>query len=491
MKKTKFQRLIALLLASLLLMGAMTCLVASADEVVEDEVVEDEVVEATVSIAYKNVAYEAAAKLVFYVESANLPEGAAVKLAIFDEEPVAIDETAVLRSAFGKLSVEGAEYDAFASDEIDFKNLRNTLYAVAVVIDAEGGVVAQSDVLAYSVFDYCMDRFDMQISAEQNELYKTLLDFGAAVQALNFDDSNIDEVGGWANAYYGVKVENSDGTNVSSTTKYYYTSKDVGVKKTITVDKFAPVGKGYACFDSAEFSDPMLRGFVDGYEVSYTILSKIGYSSVTCKYAGAVSLAKDFEIGKKPAFDGMNFCENPVAALPTTDADGDGIMDGRYWIAEEENGNTYLRYYDNNDGGSKNWSFTKDTEDDKSEYVIEFDFRWGGAKSFRDDGSRDVIYNNGIGGTRGNLGMFSSSSDGQTLTMLGKSLKVGEWHTITYRFVANEANDNFDIFVSIDGEQVTKTSGGDITFVWEPRWGAGAGKNDIIFDIDNLIYYSK
>jgi uncharacterized protein YndB with AHSA1/START domain len=190
----------------------------------------------------------------------------------------------------------------------------------------------------------------------------------------------------------------------------------------------------------------------------------------------------------------MNFCGNPVATAPTKDADGDGIMDGRYFIAEEEEGNTYLRYYDNNDGSSVNWSFAKDKEEGKTEYLFEFDFRWGGAKNFRADGSRQVIYNNGIGGTRGNLGYFDSSADGQTLVMHGKSLKVGEWHTITYQFILNDAGDKFDIFVFIDGEKVVTTSGTDITFVWEPRYGSvvdGKGHNDIIFDIDNLVYYGK
>lgn len=502
MKKTKLQRIIALLLASLLLMGAMTSLVAFADEVV-DETPEGEeetpAPEATVSIAYKNVAYEAATKLVYYVESANLPEGASLKLIIFDEEPteIVIDEETVLRSAFGKLAVSGVEYDAFASDEIDYPNLRKSLYAVAVALDAENNIVAQSDVLAYSVFDYCMDRFEKDPTDDQKNLYKTLLDFGAAVQAINYNDDNIDEVGGWANAYYGVKVENLDGENVISTTKYYYTPKDIGKQSTITADKFSPKGNGFAYFDSAAFSNPMLRGTVSGYDITYTVLAELGFNTVSCKYDGQVAYAADFAIGKKPVFDGMNFCGNPAAAYPAADADGDGIKDGRYFIAEEEDGNTYLRYYDNNDSGSTNWSFTKELEEGKTEYLIEFAFRWQGSKNYRGDGSHDVIYNNGVGnkvdnsGKRvGNLGMFTSSSDGKSLSMHGKSLQFNEWYTISYHFVANETDGDFDIYVSINGEKVLTTDGPGIGFIWEPRYGSN-GHNDIIFDVDNLCFYGK
>ena len=315
MKKNNLQRFLALLLASLLLMGAMTSLAAFADEVVDGE---EEIPETTVSIAYKNVAYEAATKLVFYVESANLPEGAYVSLAIFDDVE---GETAegTLYSSFGKLSVEGVEYDAFASDEIDYKNLRKNFYVMAVVIDADDNVIAQSDVLTYSVFDYCMDRFEKTPTADQKALYKALLDFGASVQAITYDDSNIDEVGGWADAYYGVKVENVIGEDSYGYKKYYFSARDfaAGNKQTIIVDSFLTNGtKKEGVFASAT-GDKIMQVSNENNAVSFNLMMNVGFSNIQCSYIKAVATT---------AFNDMaNNTKTAKWAFGNTDIKGAGV----------------------------------------------------------------------------------------------------------------------------------------------------------------------
>ena len=316
MKKTKFQRLIALLLASLLLVGAMTCLAAAAEETPEGEPAPA----TTVSIAYKNVAYDAASKLVFYVESANVPEGASVKVVTFDEEPTSADDFSdpVVLSSFGKLAVGGVEYDAFATDEIDYKNLRKAIYAVAVVLDADYNVVAYSNPIAYSVFDYCMDRFEKGATEDQAALYKALLDLGAAVQSLNYDDNNIDEVGGWANAYYGVKVESFIGEDSYGCDKYYFSERDraAGNKQTINVNPFLVNGsKKEGVFASAT-GDQILQVSVQNTAVSFNLRGNVGFSNIQCSYIKAVA---------STAFDDVTATKNTTWSFGNTDIKGPGV----------------------------------------------------------------------------------------------------------------------------------------------------------------------
>ncbi len=133
----------------------------------------------------------------------------------------------------------------------------------------------------------------------------------------------------------------------------------------------------------------------------------------------------------------------------------------------------------------------------KNTYTFEFDFRFQGASDFRADGSRDIVYNNGIGGVRGTtsskgLGNFSASADGNSLTMNGVEMKKGEWHHVVYKYVWNGTD--YTISVIIDGaEVISNRTGTEISFIWEIRWGnlnadKTAGYSDLYFDLDNITY---
>lgn len=509
MKKTRFTKIISLLLSALFILGAFAGLTAFAEE--ENTEVEDTVVTPTVSIKYKNVAYEGAVKLVFYVESANLADGQSVKLVLSDKafSDVVIDDKTAVYAPKGKLTVAGAEYDAFVSEEIAPAALRKSLYAAAVVVDADNNVVSRSEVLEYSVFEYCMDRFDADATADQQALYKALLDFGAAVQTvLGYNNETVSELGGWADAYYAVKLDKVKDGEVFATTKYYYTEEELYTSCTVITDRFVQVGGEYARFDSATAVNKGFNVTSSGSAVTFAPRGLVGFDTVLCKYNGGGTFA-NFEVGKKPVFDGMDFGA-AAAAAPNKDADGDGVADGKYVVAKsetlvDENGNEYENVYLNfakeEDGSSFNWKFEKDAEVGKTKYVISFDFRWNFADNFRHDGSRTVLYYCDIGSSNNNtswLGNGDASADGKTLTMNGATFKSGEWHNIEYEFVLDETTNKYNISVYIDGvkaknEALEKNQGEEIFFKWEIRYGnttsgTGTGKCDVNFDVDNLYY---
>lgn len=510
MKNNRFSKIIALLLSCLFIIGALTGLVVSAEEGTEPPVNEEEIppVEEipvpTATIKYKNVSYEGAVKLLFYVESADLVEGQMVKLLLADNAE--LTDVAVL-SPIGKTTVgEGeaaATYDVFASEEIAPAAIRAAVYAAAVVVDSEGTVVSESEILEYSVFEYCMDRYDAAPTADQKALYTALLDFSASVQTvLGYTDETIDQVGGWANAYYGVKINTVIDDEVVSVDKHYFTAAEIGAVEEIPVEKFYTAGGGIARFTDV-VADRGFDAVAAGSSVSVKVRGKVGFSSCELVYAGG-GILSDFTVGKKPEFTGMTF-PKASTAVPANDADGNGTPDGRYFVTLSETvkdadgndvENVFARYVDDNDGGSDPFRWEKSPESGKTKYIIEFDFRWMGASQRRDN-SADVIYYNDIGAMDNDaLGSFTSSGDNKPLVMNGVTMQIGEWHNVQYVYELND-NGKFNISVYIDGKLGT-LSGGKTTveadkvcFNWEPRYGSANGSNNLTFDIDNIFYVAN
>lgn len=493
-------------------MGAMTGLTALAEEI--EEGTEEIIPETTVAIKYKNVSYEGALKLVYYVESANLAEGDTVKLVVTDKAPeeLVIDENTAIFAPAGKLTVgegdEAAVYDAFITDEIAYQYLRQSASAIAVVLNADGEIVAQSAPLTYSVFDYCMDRFEADITDEQKNLYISLLDLGASIQkALCADDAAIAATGGPIDAYYGVKFNTVVGGEVVASAKQYYTAADVNKAQTAKVEKFFISGNKTILFNDVTFETPALKGALNGYDINYTVLADYGFTDISCSYEGEVKLA-GFQVGKAPAFDGMTFPSARATApgAGDKDDDGDGIPDGRYFVAlsekvtdaaGNETENVFIRYTDENDTGSSTFNWKTSAQAGKTTYIISFDFRWQYADNRR-DGSSEVVYYNDIGSMTNNyLGSFTCAGYGSPLVMNGVSMKTGDWHNIEYRYVLDDATGKYYIYVYIDGTLAldvfaTKEALCDeICFSWEPRYGNASGAGDICFDLDNLYFIAK
>ena len=80
MKNNRLLKIATLVLSCLLLIGAVIGISVSADD------------SPAVSIKAKNISYEGAVKVLYAVEAQNVPEGAKVQMAFFNEMPTAVTE---------------------------------------------------------------------------------------------------------------------------------------------------------------------------------------------------------------------------------------------------------------------------------------------------------------------------------------------------------------------------------------------------------------
>ena len=212
MKTKRFAKIATLVLAAALLICGVIGITTSAEENGATEL----------SIAGKNVAYEGALKLVYYVDAPGFDaETQALKMNFWigtkSETPAYVkefegDDNIVVRG--------GKTYYAFFSDDIAPVDMTKPVYAQPFIENADGTSVVCEEVTEYSVYTYAMNRFSQGPTADQLTLYKALLDYGAAVQAIFPEDANVD-VYGWADAYYDI-------------TKYVFVDNTLKADKSLT-----------------------------------------------------------------------------------------------------------------------------------------------------------------------------------------------------------------------------------------------------------------
>ncbi len=429
-----------------------------------------------VSIKYKNVAYEDTVKLVFYVESANLADGQSVKLAMGDAE------SGKLFESVGKATVEGAEYDVFVSDGIEFVNLRNDVFAVAVVVDGEDEIVAQSDVLEYSVFDYCMDRIEKGSTAEQTELYTALLDLGAAVQAVKgYDNETVSALGGWANAYYGIKVDSLINGEVIESTKHYYTEAEVGTEKTVSVDKFVGTGSNMSIFSSAS-ADKGMTVSASGTDVTLTVRGKIGFSTVSCDYVAGLGYC-GFDDAKLPSFvTASKF--NQVITGET------GIGE---WICNDTlTGNSYLHVEKKGDNNSNDFRLVMSSLETEgmTEYSVDFKIRWNGATAKATDDITILKYLNSDGVETKMSYMLKTTALNSDLIVGTETVKLGEWTSM--RYVAIKTADGVWTMQTYVGDVLAQELNG-VKSVSAPmvKFELRYGEYSLSMDFDDIFVSAK
>jgi len=151
--------------------------------------------EKTVTIEGYNLSYGSNIKIMYAVTSSTLAEGEKLVLNVYDGYPGAEGTTAYTVTDY-EISEDEAVAGAsvFFSPGIPLKNMTMTVFAQASIVDAEGNVVASSDMTKYSVLEYILERqikYNAETTAAQKKFYHDLYEVGeSAQQVLNYNTSS-------------------------------------------------------------------------------------------------------------------------------------------------------------------------------------------------------------------------------------------------------------------------------------------------------------
>ncbi len=383
MKSRNLAKIVTLILSCALLIGA----------VVGISVVANESTGTTVAIKGANIAYEGAVQVVYYVDAQNIGDGT-VKLVITDAEGNELKS----KTHYVDYVKDEVTYMAFFSDGIAPKNLRQNVYAKAVVVDSEGAVVAESAVKEYSPYTYAMNRFGQSATPAQTELYKALLNYGAAVQAVLDPETAGTEANPWADEYWNVTI---DGTE--------YTRGNL-FDGTYTAERFNAEGDAFTGWTDAE-DKPVL-----------------GWTNMTFKPGVATVLKSNYvatPAGLATFDDGTlgNATTNATAmANKVTDEDNKSsdafyeIRDG-YFVFEQ--------YNDNDNGDSIKYPLTPAYA---TTYVYEADFNITEWDMSANAWLHKFAFWNSNGDEICNVTLTGSGRD--AFTFGGKTFALNEWHHI-------------------------------------------------------------
>lgn len=297
----KTKKILAITISCLLLIGAMVGFTASA----ETEGTAAASATPSVEIYQTNLSYEGAIRILYTLNTANMAADQDVKV-VFSFDSAVADPAGVLNAAdydfvgddIGYINVGGTDYLAVYSDGFAPADMAKTVYAIPVIVDADGAVVASGKTVAFSVRDYLMARLNGNCTKEQFLLYMAALDFGGSVQNAQKVTEDKDPAYGYVDAYYVLKVMDGSG---EVTTYSYREPTEISLK--------APKGYDGKLFDS----------FVDNKGVKYEDadfniynfkLDKIGTTYVKYVYG-------DTEI----SMDGLTAAAGNSATLANPDTD--------------------------------------------------------------------------------------------------------------------------------------------------------------------------
>ena len=457
---------VALILACLLLVCASVGIAVLAEDTAP-----------TVEIAKKNIAYEGAIQVVYLIDSANLEDGQSIKVVFnggeYEKKPA------------GKITVDGKEYDAVYSDGIVAKEYRKSLKATPVIIDAEGKTVASGSEVDFTPYDYAMARFDSEkISKPQFDLYKALLDYGAAVQTiLNYTDDNIDELGGWIDEYYNTVITDELTGEVLS-----YKRGKTSPDSTYTADRLAE-GK-------------IFLGFYEGDNK----VSSVTWNKYTVKPGTTEKIIRaKFVDGTNP-YNQMN----GLSSLPSGMRDASFNLNAsesskRYSTYKTESGNTYLFLRQNGStSGAHQVYFDMNTAYARS-VAYEFDIRFEEMANLQSDGTAIFMKFNGLLST-GSQGYSSVAhaiayKDGSPLIADSNyTINMNEWMNIRFEFVKKENGVGYDLTTYINGNKLVFWTSGvgytsysksvavyDLPFLYfESRYSNETNSSDVSYSVDNL-----
>lgn len=219
----KYTKILTLALSCLILLCCTLAIAVSADT------------EPSVSIVRKNISYDDAPRILYAVDAKNVNDGDSVKILFSSsqisapavgEALVASSEDEYIKSAVEeKIPVGGTEYYAVFSNGTAPADMRVPVYAVPVIVNADNIVLATGECVEYNVFTYVTNMLKRGTSTEQEVLFTTLLDMGAAVQRVLIDSQNASAIEnankfGYADEYYDFLAYRGQGANKNDAQSY-------------------------------------------------------------------------------------------------------------------------------------------------------------------------------------------------------------------------------------------------------------------------------
>lgn len=458
----KLTRLLVLALSLALLVGAMIGfgITSSADE------------EPTVSVAGKNMSYTGAVQVMYYIKTTGTVDMNNVRLLVSNDEfsvttednVANLDANISVKVCRGTLtpatgSLVGASYGIFYSDAIAPVELRQAINAVPVIVDAEGNITYVGTASnGYSPYQYAMNRFSAGSTDIQRTLYKALLDYGASVQAVLLrTDEEVAKVGGWADAYYNVKV-------------------DTYVDGVLTAEGTAAPCRAAATInaDSSLDSSKLFIGFTNGagYNYIYDEGKNVAITSMTCsslKDPGTYTVVKNYSTkhGATETFD--EFDQNDLELSGATYYT-DAVPADSHGYVLNKNGSLTVgsnnMYYKGNDAKTDNGTtLIKPTGNfSKGDYiVIDTDFTFNTNYLLASDTDWIVkLYPCGGSASSDFNQIFNIPlyvGNGETFSMYGKSFDLGQNYRLRMIIVPSLTDKKVDFYVYMDDVLVNRSIG--------------------------------
>lgn len=521
-------RILTLILSCLILIGAAVGITVAAENN-----------EPAVSIYKRNISYDSTVRVMYAVDGSKAGENNTVRMVFSSTE---ITEEALknkqidsedlkaysVKSAAGTTTVSGKEYLTFYSDGVFPKNYRLSLYAAAVVVDESGRIVAvdltpdtadvdaeaqseqSSAAESFNPYDYAMTRFDGEKTDAQFKLYKSLLDYGGAVQyVLGYradlpenDPMNIKNLGGWVDAYYNVTVDLGDGNGVQDLTGKRATEVNhiIVAARTKTENdathKFAGfLDNGKPVFEHGDGEDGMTSSAWNEFTI------RPGNHTYTVKYEAP----KENETITADGIDGTADGAAPSVPAYIKNVSNSDTAQKVTVMSDEADGNYFIRFSQlENKAGAQQIKFNA-RNDNLHKVSYEYDFRFVIAENLRPDNTAIYLKYYGVlaNGTNNYTDVSASVSVKNGTFGIGSNisgLEFNEWHNIRFEFTKNERDFGYNVTIFVDGKAALFQVGNTSEYVnyqyvptmatpymfFESRWHDAKYRSDIVYDIDNV-----
>ena len=173
MKQTKIEKISVLLVAAIILVGAIIGVGVSATT--PSEITETENI-------HFNVEHKGAMHLACSVETTDVPEGAVVGIMVWAPD---VENCTVANKLWESYDIkdDGAGRKYYASMPIAAKDI-GTQYKYAVVAKTENSVIVVSVPKPYSVADWANDKLEHETDEARINLYKKVIAYGEAAAAV-------------------------------------------------------------------------------------------------------------------------------------------------------------------------------------------------------------------------------------------------------------------------------------------------------------------